>query len=123
MAKRNRIDSCRLYRRLDLSFAYPPVGEKTRCCGKKVSNMLLLAGLLSNFFREMQLFLFGYIIISICEIFTVGAFPLADDVRKVSLSRITSPQIGDLERPLISTIGIYGCAYCCNNCDRMDLVP
>ncbi|KAH8704209.1 putative export control protein CHS7-like protein [Talaromyces proteolyticus] len=32
--------------------------------------------------REIQLFLLGYIIISICEIFTVGAFPLADNVRK-----------------------------------------
>lgn len=32
--------------------------------------------------REIQLFLLGYIVISICEIFTVGAFPLADNVRK-----------------------------------------
>ncbi|EED15012.1 export control protein CHS7-like, putative [Talaromyces stipitatus ATCC 10500] len=32
--------------------------------------------------REIQLFLLGYIVISICEIFTVGAFPLSDDVRK-----------------------------------------
>lgn len=31
--------------------------------------------------REMQLFLFGYIIISLCEIFTVGGFPLARNVR------------------------------------------
>ncbi|KAJ2897806.1 hypothetical protein MKZ38_004368 [Zalerion maritima] len=31
--------------------------------------------------REMQLFLVGYIILSICEIFTVGEFPLKDDVR------------------------------------------
>lgn len=31
--------------------------------------------------REMQLFLIGYIIISICEIFTVGEFPLANKVR------------------------------------------
>lgn len=35
-------------------------------------------------YREIQLFLLGYTIISICEIFTVGAFPLADNVRKVS---------------------------------------
>lgn len=33
--------------------------------------------------REMQLFLIGYIITSICEIFTVGAFPLDPVVRKV----------------------------------------
>lgn len=31
--------------------------------------------------REMQLFLIGYIIIEICEIFTVGEFPLSKDVR------------------------------------------
>ena len=31
----------------------------------------------------MQLFLLGYIIISICEIFTVGDFPLNSDVRIV----------------------------------------
>lgn len=33
--------------------------------------------------REMQLFLLGYVIISICEIFTVGEFPLQKDVRNV----------------------------------------
>lgn len=33
--------------------------------------------------REMQLFLIGYIIIEICEIFTVGGFPLATNVRLV----------------------------------------
>jgi hypothetical protein len=32
--------------------------------------------------REMQLFLVGYIIISICEIFTVGGFPLNTAVRQ-----------------------------------------
>ncbi|KAF1982181.1 hypothetical protein K402DRAFT_438682 [Aulographum hederae CBS 113979] len=32
--------------------------------------------------REMQLFLIGYIIISICEIFTVGGFPLDGAVRR-----------------------------------------
>ncbi|KAF1944882.1 hypothetical protein EJ02DRAFT_71353 [Clathrospora elynae] len=31
--------------------------------------------------REMQLFLLGYIIISICEIFTIGGFPLNSSVR------------------------------------------
>ncbi|KAI5863400.1 chitin synthase III catalytic subunit [Durotheca rogersii] len=31
--------------------------------------------------REMQLFLLGYIIIQICEIFTVGEFPLSGTVR------------------------------------------
>ncbi|KAF2836910.1 hypothetical protein M501DRAFT_996036 [Patellaria atrata CBS 101060] len=32
--------------------------------------------------REMQLFLLGYIIISICEIFTVGGFPLSGGIRR-----------------------------------------
>jgi hypothetical protein len=32
--------------------------------------------------REMQLFLIGYMIISLCEIFTVGGFPLSNNVRQ-----------------------------------------
>lgn len=32
--------------------------------------------------REMQIFLIGYIIIEICEIFTVGGFPLNSAVRR-----------------------------------------
>lgn len=35
--------------------------------------------------REMQLFLLGYIIVEICEIFTVGEFPLDGTVRVVYL--------------------------------------
>lgn len=31
----------------------------------------------------MQLFLLGFIVIEICEIFTVGGIPLEDSVRKV----------------------------------------
>lgn len=34
--------------------------------------------------REMQLFLLGFIIVEICEIFTVGGFPLNGAVRRVS---------------------------------------
>lgn len=41
----------------------------------------------------MQLFLLGYIIISICEIFTIGWFPLDGAVRRVSLSSLCSPNI------------------------------
>ena len=33
--------------------------------------------------REIQLFLLGFIVIEICEIFTVGGIPLHDSVRKV----------------------------------------
>lgn len=32
----------------------------------------------------MQLFLLGFIVVQICEIFTVGGIPLEDSVRKVS---------------------------------------
>lgn len=35
-------------------------------------------------YREMQVFLVGYILIEICEIFTVGKFPLSSKVRIVS---------------------------------------
>lgn len=34
--------------------------------------------------REIQLFLLGYFILSLCEIFTIGGFPLNADVRIVS---------------------------------------
>ncbi|KAL6249446.1 hypothetical protein RBB50_003299 [Rhinocladiella similis] len=32
--------------------------------------------------REMQMFLLGFLVIEICEIFTMGGFPLDNDVRK-----------------------------------------
>lgn len=39
----------------------------------------------------MQAFLLGYLLISICEIFSVGAFPLNDKVRLVGLTFDTTP--------------------------------
>jgi membrane-bound metal-dependent hydrolase YbcI (DUF457 family) len=33
--------------------------------------------------KEMQLFLLGYALISLCEIFTVGGFPLEGGARRV----------------------------------------
>lgn len=46
--------------------------------------ILLISKLFYLFnYREMQLFLIGYIIIEICEIFTVGEFPLSGKVRVV----------------------------------------
>ena len=36
-------------------------------------------------YREFQLFLLGFILIEICEIFTVGGFPLDRKVRVVKL--------------------------------------
>lgn len=55
-----------------------PEEDKLDCAKESNSPMLML------FCREMQLFLLGYVVIEICEIFTVGGFPLAENVRKVS---------------------------------------
>lgn len=54
------------------------------CSGPKVGvvyNHCLWAAVI--FGREFQLFLLGYIITQICEIFTVGGFPLDSKVVKV----------------------------------------
>lgn len=45
--------------------------------------------------REMQLFLVGYIIIEICEIFTVGGFPLDKKVRLVWDAYTITLQVSD----------------------------
>jgi hypothetical protein len=50
--------------------------------GAQLEGLPLLTGRLTGD-REMQLFLIGYIIISICEIFTIGGFPLNNSVRLV----------------------------------------
>mgnify|MGYP003624081410 CR=1 FL=1 len=41
----------------------------------------------------MQLFLLGYIVISICEIFTIGGFPLDDSVRIVCCQPGIAPKL------------------------------
>lgn len=40
---------------------------------------------LTRYYSEIQLFLIGYILISICEIFSVGEIPLNSTVRIVRL--------------------------------------
>ncbi len=72
---------------VDLS--HVAIRKKEGGCWSKVRRTLLTLRLevtviLIDLNREMQLFLLGYIIISICEIFTVGEFPLPDNVRLVS---------------------------------------
>lgn len=52
--------------------------------------------------REMQLFLIGYIIISICEIFTIGWFPLDGNVRIVSLQPMRLYQVDGLTTSRLS---------------------
>ena len=49
-------------------------------------------------YREFQLFLVGYIIVSICEIFTVGGFPLQGKVRLVGVLKLHSNPEGMLTR-------------------------
>ena len=47
--------------------------------------------------REFQLFLIGYIIVSICEIFTVGGFPLDRKVRLVCSSFMILACCGEID--------------------------
>lgn len=68
-------------------------------------------------YREFQLFLVGYMIVEICEIFTVGGFPLE---RKVRLVRLCPPAMrfkyANSRRALLLFISdrslrLYG--FCC----------
>jgi len=66
------------------------VGKEASGSGTKVWTMtrpLLRLHLLISRDREMQMFLIGYILVEICEIFTVGEFPLNGKVRVVSFQR------------------------------------
>ncbi len=49
-------------------------------CRKKIELELIEADVDC---REIQLFLFSYILVSICEIITIGGFPLSSNVRIV----------------------------------------
>lgn len=84
-------DRSRIYSTLRNSYPHDIIHamegrEEEGRCGKKVRIHPLRCNWESALTtsREMQLFLIGYIIISICEIFTVGGFPLDSTVRKVS---------------------------------------
>jgi hypothetical protein len=65
-----------------------PLRKETGSCREKVSRPRCAISsryLCANHGdREMQAFLIGYILISICEIFSVGEFPLDSKVRLVS---------------------------------------
>ena len=74
----------------NLYLSLPPVAitMEKGCRGKEVCyNLVFLERRpqLTLAYREMQLFLLGYILIEICEIFTVGGIPLPKDVRIVRL--------------------------------------
>jgi hypothetical protein len=66
----------------------------------------------------MQLFLIGYILVSICEIFTVGGIPLDDDVRKVWISIYRKNRCQRLTQ-----IGFHSCPPRPHNSDDMDSTP
>lgn len=66
---------------------------------------------------EMQLFLLGFIVIMICEIFTVGGIPLDDTVRKVRIncdSRLCHSSV------LTGASGLLGGPCCSYHCNMLD---
>ena len=84
----DRIYTVVFYCNSDILLLNMEVESKTSGCRTKVgrvnqAGMQRQQELLTNGYREMQLFLVGFIIIEICEIFTVGGFPLNDRVRVV----------------------------------------
>lgn len=73
------------------------IQQETSCGGPKVCRTSPAARCLLTSYREFQLFLLGYIIIELCEIFTVGGFPLGSKVRMVKMygsKRMSSSLIG-----------------------------
>jgi len=57
--------------------------RKRAAVGRRSAKILFFAQAGLTLPREMQLFLLGYILIDICEIFTIGGFPLKNSVRIV----------------------------------------
>lgn len=63
--------------------------------------------------REFQLFLLGYIIVEICEIFTVGGFPLEPKVRLVRLRlQLCAPT-------MLILVGFHCCSPRFNSCNLL----
>ena len=82
---RSRIDIALRFRHFHHSFSTLQVREEAGCGRSKVGPYWYLEKHVRSliYHREFQLFLIGYIIVSICEIFTVGGFPLDRKVRLV----------------------------------------
>jgi hypothetical protein len=59
------------------------IAKKEGCCWEEVRFDECAGRTCLTADREMQLFLLGYIVISICEIFTIGGFPLNPTARIV----------------------------------------
>lgn len=84
MAYRDRVHITLRHRDPSQHIPHSQVGKKKSCSGPKVSTSEAYSNspiLIST--REIQLFLVGYMIVEICEIFTVGGFPLQTNVRLV----------------------------------------
>ena len=60
--------------------------RKRAAVGRRFNNPTSTCKQLLTMCREFQLFLVGYIIVSLCEIFTVGGFPLDRAVRLVCVT-------------------------------------
>lgn len=93
------------------------IREKESCGWAEVRDSLTLRSseVLTTDTREMQLFLLGYIIVSICEIFTIGGFPLNNSVRLVWWLLLTLKM-----HRLTVLIGFRGRTHRGNCCDILD---
>jgi len=78
-----RLNTVRWSRNPGRGFPNHAVEHEASCCWTEVryNRKLKELSVTNTCDREMQLFLIGYIIISICEIFTIGWFPLSGTVR------------------------------------------
>jgi hypothetical protein len=87
--------------------------------GEKVYPIALVAFVSADAIvhREMQVFLVGYLLISLCEIFTVGGIPLDGDVRKVGYS------FSGMLTMILTRLGLYGDSSRSRCCDDMDTAP
>lgn len=92
------------------------IGQKTSCGRPKVCILpLVIVIQIANIPREFQLFLLGYIVVEICEIFSVGGIPLDRKVRIVC----TLSRRGGAGNLLI-TPGIYWNPRGCNSGHALD---
>ena len=92
--------------------------EEASCSRPKVRFHLARFCLLLTMHREFQLFLVGYIIVEICEIFTVGGFPLERKVRLVRLCSLPAVWLSYADRCRalllfisVRSLQLYG--FCC----------
>jgi hypothetical protein len=95
------------------------IRKEIRRRGEKVYPIALVAFVSADAIvhREMQVFLVGYLLISLCEIFTVGGIPLDDNVRKVDYSS------SGMLTMILTRLGLYGNSSRSRYYDDMDTAP